>query len=329
MEAETVCAIFENNLTLCNELNEKVLQHFVNCLGNHGKHVQYLKCLQTLVKADNHPIRKCQDMVMQELINSGEDVLIFYNDKETFNQFVEMMKEENEHLKYNGPLHYHMELVQLLADCTMGKNVYTEIKCHSLLPLDDIIVMVSHPNCLIEIKEVYIKFLHHCYIDTEIEMKEIYTSNHIWTLFETSFFPDILAVIQDNNNIAFEKYVTNTLMNMISSFFNSPFSEQSSTIQTQLHESRIYWSTCSCDPFIQNLYSADITNKPIFVQLIYLIYKLSQCNWLNPAQRFQVNHCIQTLADTVQSRGLSLPVDFNNQINLIINQVFKFFFKLP
>ena len=26
----------------------------------------------------------------------------------------------------------------------MGKNVYTEIKCHSLLPLDDIVTMVCH-----------------------------------------------------------------------------------------------------------------------------------------------------------------------------------------
>ena len=26
-------------------------------------------------------IRRCQDLVMQELVNAGEDVLIFYNDK--------------------------------------------------------------------------------------------------------------------------------------------------------------------------------------------------------------------------------------------------------
>lgn len=46
---------------------------------------------------------------------------------------------------------YHVELVKLLAYCTMGKNVYTEIKCHSLLPLDDIVAMVSHPDCIPEV----------------------------------------------------------------------------------------------------------------------------------------------------------------------------------
>jgi len=33
----------------------------------------------------------------------------------------------------------------------MGKNVYTEIKCHSLLPLDDIVAMVSHQDCIPEV----------------------------------------------------------------------------------------------------------------------------------------------------------------------------------
>jgi len=33
----------------------------------------------------------------------------------------------------------------------MGKNVNTEIKCHSLLPLDDIVAVVSHPDCIPEV----------------------------------------------------------------------------------------------------------------------------------------------------------------------------------
>lgn len=30
----------------------------------------------------------------------------------------------------------------------------------------------------------YVNFVNHCYVDTEVEMKEIYTSNHIWKLFK-------------------------------------------------------------------------------------------------------------------------------------------------
>lgn len=43
-----------------------------------------------------------------------------------------------------------MELVKLLACCTMGKNVNTEIKCHSMLSLDGIVDMVSHEDCIPE-----------------------------------------------------------------------------------------------------------------------------------------------------------------------------------
>lgn len=44
-----------------------------------------------------------------------------------------------------------------------------------------------------QIKMAYINFLNHCYIDTEVEMKEIYTSSHMWTLFE-NFLVDMAMV---------------------------------------------------------------------------------------------------------------------------------------
>jgi len=155
LEAKTVCAIFKDNLALCNEVTDKVVQHFVHCIEIHGRHVAYLQFLQTIVRAENQFIRRCQDMVMQELINSGEDVLVFYNDKGSFNHFVQMMQQQMlrmEKLSDDSPLKYHVELVKLLACCTMGKNVYTEIKCNNLLSLDDIVTIICHPLCMPEVK---------------------------------------------------------------------------------------------------------------------------------------------------------------------------------
>lgn len=166
-----------------------------------------------------------------------------------------------------SPLKYHVELVKLLACCTMGKNVYTEIKCNSLLALDDIVAMISHPDCCVEVKEAYVDFLNHCYIDTEVEMKEIYSSHHMWSLFEKSFLVDINQLINSiNNNVVItttaaasalstsgtaatvsfrgtalhhehranrqlETYVVNEVMNILSTFFNSPFSDQCTSLQ--------------------------------------------------------------------------------------------------
>lgn len=56
-----------NNYHLCNEISERVVQHFVHCIETHGRHVQYLRFLQTIVKADGKYVKKCQDMVMTEV----------------------------------------------------------------------------------------------------------------------------------------------------------------------------------------------------------------------------------------------------------------------
>nr|ASO75059.1 inositol 1,4,5-trisphosphate receptor (IP3R) [Bemisia tabaci] len=294
-EAQTVCSIFQDNSTLCNEVNEKVIQHFVHCIETHGKHVQYLKFFQTIVKAENQFIRRCQDMVMQELVNAGEDVLIFYNDKSSFSQFISMMRSERHRMDESSALRYHIELVKLLSCCTMGKNVYTEIKCHSLLPLDDIVTMVSHPDCIPEVKEAYINFLNHCYIDTEVEMKEIYASNHMWTLFEKSFLPDLSAVTQpmETRDTVLDTYVTNSVMTIINTFFNSPFSDQSTTVQTR---------------------------QQVFVQLLQAVLKVSQCPWLTPTQHYNVENTIRSLTEVAKGRSIAIPAELEATVQNVFSK---------
>ncbi|KAI5732226.1 hypothetical protein M8J77_023640 [Diaphorina citri] len=294
-EAQTVCSVFQDNSNLCNEVNEKVIQHFVHCIETHGRHVQYLKFFQTIVKAEDQFIRKCQDMVMQELVNAGEDVLVFYNDKSSFQQFIAMMQNQRTRMDESSPLRYHIELVKLLACCTMGKNVYTEIKCHSLLPLDDIVAMVSHPDCIPEVKEAYINFLNHCYIDTEVEMKEIYASNHMWSLFERSFLADMskVVLVTAYQDIALQSYVANSIMNIITTFFSSPFSDQSTTVQSR---------------------------QPIFIQLLQAAYKVSQCTWLSASQRLYVENCIRTLTEIAKGRSIAIPSDLESQVSAMFNK---------
>ncbi|CAJ0938461.1 unnamed protein product [Ranitomeya imitator] len=236
LEAETMRHIFMNNYHLCNEISERVVQHFVHSVETHGRHVEYLRFLQTIVKADGKYVKKCQDVVMTELINGGEDVLIFYNDRASFPILLQMMCSERDRADESGPLAYHITLVELLAACTEGKNVYTEIKCNSLLPLDDIVRVVTHDDCIPEVKIAYVNFVNHCYVDTEVEMKEIYTSNHIWKLFE-NFLVDMARVCNTTTDrkhadTALEKYVTEAVMNIVSGFFSSPFSDNSTSLQT-------------------------------------------------------------------------------------------------
>ncbi|XP_076048925.1 inositol 1,4,5,-trisphosphate receptor isoform X4 [Oratosquilla oratoria] len=315
LEAKTICAIFKDNLALCSEVSERVVQHFIHCIETHGRHVQYLKFLQTIVKAESQFIRRCQDLVMQELVTAGEDVLVFYNDKASFNLFVEMMKNDRNRMDFDdsSQLRYHIELVKLLACCTEGKNASTEIKCHSLLPLDDIVAMVEHKDCIPEVKEAYINFLNHCYIDTEVEMKEIYNSHHIWSLFEKSFLVDIGRVAsappdRKHPDRALEHYVINSLMNIINTFFNSPFSDQSQTIQRYMEEAREYWS----QPYVHQ-YKTE-TRQPVFVQLLYAVFRVGQASWVKTDNRVNIETCIKTLTDVARKHNISIPSDLETQV---------------
>lgn len=297
LEAQSMRAIFQDNVLLCNDVAERVVQHFVHCIESHGRFVHFIKFLQTIVKAEGQYIRRSQDLVMAELVSAGEEVLLFYNDRGSFSTLIELMRSERHRRDDCSPLQYHINLVQLLALCTEGKNVYTEIKCHSLLPLDDIVRVVTQPDCIPEVKTAYISFLNHCYVDTEVEMKEIYTSKHMWTLFE-NFLVDMAMVCNSTTDrkhadVQLENYVTDTVMTIITTFFSSPFSDQSTTLQT---------------------------NQPVFVRLLQGAFRVSHCQWLTGPQRYHVETCIKTLSDSAKSRGIAIPVDLDSQVNSLFEK---------
>uniref|UniRef100_A0A4W4FNN7 Inositol 1,4,5-trisphosphate receptor n=1 Tax=Electrophorus electricus TaxID=8005 RepID=A0A4W4FNN7_ELEEL len=295
LEAETVQYIFSNNYVLCADISETVLHHFIHCLATHGRHVQYLNFLHTIIKAEGKYVKKCQDMIMTELTNAGEDVVVFYNDKTSFATMLELMAESREGVQESSPLRYHISLVELLAACAEGKNVYTEIKCTSLLPLEDVVRVVTHEDCITEVKIAYVNFVNHCYVDTEVEMKEIYTSNHIWNLFE-NFLVDMARVCFNRDKRVMdpmlEKYVIHVVLDTINAFFSSPFSENSTSLQS---------------------------HHTIVTRLLQSSMRLLDSPWLQQQQKGLVDGCIRTLAMTVKSRSISLPVELEAHVNVMLS----------
>uniref|UniRef100_A0A663MJA0 Inositol 1,4,5-trisphosphate receptor n=1 Tax=Athene cunicularia TaxID=194338 RepID=A0A663MJA0_ATHCN len=295
LEAETMQHIFLNNYQLCSEINETVPQHFIHCVATHGRHVQYLDFLHTIIKAEGKYVKKCQDMIMTELTNAGDDVVVFYNDKASLATLLEMMTAARDGVEENSPLMYHISLVDLLAACAEGKNVYTEIKCTSLLPLEDVVRVVTHEDCITEVKMAYVNFVNHCYVDTEVEMKEIYTSNHIWTLFE-NFTLDMARVCGEGwkrlPDPTLEKYVLTVVLDTINAFFSSPFSENSTSLQT---------------------------HQTIVVQLLQSTMRLLECPWLQQQHKSSVEACIRTLAMVAKSRSIALPMDLDAHVSSLLN----------
>ena len=73
-----------------------------------------------------------------------------YNDQ-AYPRLVELMKAERGTASPSSNLLYHLNLLRLLTLCTEGKNVNTEMKCHSLLPLDEIVRIVTDSECIPEV----------------------------------------------------------------------------------------------------------------------------------------------------------------------------------
>ncbi|GAB1291128.1 Inositol 1,4,5-trisphosphate receptor type 1 [Apodemus speciosus] len=337
LEAVTMQHIFMNNFQLCSEINERVVQHFVHCIETHGRNVQYIKFLQTIVKAEGKFIKKCQDMVMAEgltaqpvlklsvrprlalnssssclslpgagitglaatvntspvqLVNSGEDVLVFYNDRASFQTLIQMMRSERDRMDENSPLMYHIiwwsswPCAQRARMCTRRSSA---TPCSRWMTSSAwSLTKTASPR----VKIAYINFLNHCYVDTEVEMKEIYTSNHMWKLFE-NFLVDICRACNNTSDrkhadSVLEKYVTEIVMSIVTTFFSSPFSDQSTTLQTR---------------------------QPVFVQLLQGVFRVYHCNWLMPSQKASVESCIRVLSDVAKSRAIAIPVDLDSQVN--------------
>lgn len=119
-------------------------------------------------------------------------------------------------------------------------------------------------------------------------MKEIYSSGHMWKIFEHSFTRDIQEVIDNGPSATpMENYVLNEMMTILISFFSSPFSD-TSTVLTQ--------------------------RQIIFIELLQKVFKLSQLKFLTAPQKFSVESCIKTLIEVAKNRVIAIPSDLEGAV---------------
>lgn len=189
-------------------------------------------------------------------------------------------------------------------------------------------------------------------------MKDIYTSNHIWKLFE-NFLNDLSTVTKNallnpfmiDNGIdlleheleqneesdaklsehdlenrkaskeeaeslfALRFYVCSGVINLICTFFNSPFSDQSNNVLREISQAKFYFSSLKTNQ----------TNcqQPIFVRLLNAIIKLSMCKWLTITQKQSIAHCIKILNNICKNRKMELPTEIENQIAMVTYGIHK------
>ena len=232
-EATTATYIFKDNAVLINEISERLIQNFVHALEHQSvdeSKVPYLEFLQAICTIEGHEVKKCQDLIIAELMNS--DIMHFASDKTHIDEICMLMQREHpqseaemrQESSNSGQLQFHVSLIKVLISCTTGKNTFTEIKCHTVISLEDIEKVVTNKYCTVPVKETYIHFLYHCHIDTENETKEIFTQPYIWSIIE-SFIQDVSLIAperveQEYSDKMLENYVVENVVEVVSGFFS-------------------------------------------------------------------------------------------------------------
>jgi hypothetical protein len=217
----------------------------------------------------------------------NSDIMNFTSDKTHIDDLINLMQkctsinDDDTQNEANNQLNFNLNLVRLLSNCTAGKNTFTEIKCHSILPLEDIEKVVLNKSCLIEVKDAYISFLYHCHIDTENETKEIFTTPFIWNIFE-NFIQDISLVCpsrveREYADRLLEQYVGNTIIEVISGFFSH---NQFSQIPSPNNKAENF----------QNLYAK--------------LNQLYRCSWLTELQKTNIHVAILNMQEKSSFMGV-------------------------
>eukprot|EP00055_Hartaetosiga_balthica_P018162 m.129598 g.129598 ORF g.129598 m.129598 type:complete len:2620 (+) comp9461_c1_seq6:133-7992(+) len=224
----TLIAIFQDNTDLCRTVSKEIVQSFVTAMGGQNRSINYVRFLKAIVKPNGQSIAHVQSLVIDSLSTVSEETLQLYNDPTSMHRLVELMRSANESMfadreKYlESELLYHMELVELLTNCTEGANVHTEMRLQSILTLDDIVKVIEHPDTPPEVKEVYVGFLIHCYLDTEVEVKELHFSPDMWKLLD-AFSDDLELFCSSDYDLsfrAFNYYITELVVKAVRLYFD-------------------------------------------------------------------------------------------------------------
>ncbi|CDW52771.1 inositol 1,4,5 trisphosphate receptor type 1 [Trichuris trichiura] len=274
-DVPTLCAIFRGNRELCASVSDQLIQHIVHLIELQGRNGIFLKFLQTLIP-EERPIISTQDKISQA----------FYTDNAGFETLVGMMEQSCNLSDLSNPLCYHIELIRLLALCTVGRNVTTELQCASHVPLEHIVHVISNSNCFFELKEVYIKFLLHCYIDTDADMKDMYCDDCMVRVLK-NIIDDIERLYECGPSIsgAAERYICMSATKLIVAFFEKPLAHEIS------------------DQKIEN---------NLFGRLLDSLGRLQSVVWLkniNVNYKFYLMSCIESMCRFANLQRLTLPAN--------------------
>ncbi|CAG7731913.1 unnamed protein product [Allacma fusca] len=302
-EAKTIQCIYKDNIGLCASVKDGTIEKLVKKVfdkdSRRDSASQYLVALQEIICPKQRIVRKNQETVVYQLA-------IFHEELKKFLGF-DLDESRSDHFPSEiEKFQFHIQLVKLLTYCTIGKNVYTESMCQTLLPLDIIVKVLCSEEYTLDVKEAYVAFLLHAFMVTEVDVKSVYTTNRMWTIFEKHFLVEIVnianapleALLQGGGNA--QRYVTGV----------GECREESVVGVIKIFFERLLNHAPGCV----------LGYEELFTGLLKAIYRLTQTKWIHPSKLYSVQKCLKVMVKVASSQCIHLPSYLTEDIKKNLTQ---------
>ncbi|WAR13356.1 ITPR1-like protein, partial [Mya arenaria] len=153
--------VFCGNQATCLKISPRQIQKIVNRAADmQDRAPEFLDLLGMIVKVvgTNLTLKRNQAYVMKYIMQNYKKVAFV----------LDMTQEERAKILTDpaeiSRLRYYISLLDLLAACAEGENMFIESLCQTILPIDDLLWVLNNDNVDNVYKKPFLKCLHHVYM---------------------------------------------------------------------------------------------------------------------------------------------------------------------
>eukprot|EP00736_Rhodelphis_marinus_P011999 Rmarinus@m.12901 len=168
--ANTVTETFRNNRACAKQVDEALVEHFVNTIASGNVFERYLIFLKHIVYSEGLVIKENQNRVVKSLLDHDDRAMFLFKLEDQEGYDIAKVKHaisEGQLDNSDSLLNYHIALVDLLATCTLGENEFCESKCRALLSIAECLTVLVDSDIPPRMKRAFMTFLNEAYFMTD------------------------------------------------------------------------------------------------------------------------------------------------------------------